>query len=58
MATMQADVSNVRRFCRPKINNKAKVYYKMLNMNCAEIKEPSAIKHICDENLAMIQKTP
>ena len=26
MATMQADVSNVRQFRRPKINTKAKVY--------------------------------
>ena len=51
MATMQADVSNVRRFCRPKINNKAKI-------NRAEIKEPPTIKHICDENLAKIRQTP
>ena len=57
MATMQADVSNVRRFRRPKINNKAKVNYKMVNMNWAEIKEPPAINHICDENLAKIRQT-
>ena len=37
MATMRADVSNVRRFRRPKINNKAKVYHKMVNMNWAEM---------------------
>ena len=40
MATMQAEVSNVRGFRRPKINNKAKVYYKMVNMIWAKIKEP------------------
>ena len=58
MATMQADVSNVRRFHRPKINNTAKVYHKVVNMNWAEIKEPPAIKHNCDENLAKIRQTP
>ena len=55
MATLQADVSNVRRFRRTKINKKAQVYCKMVNMNRAEIKELPAIKHICDENLAKIR---
>ena len=58
MATMQANVSNVRQFRRPKINSKAKVSYKSENMNWAKIKEPPAIKHICDENLAKIRLTP
>ena len=58
MATKQANVSNVCRFRRPKINNKAEVYYKMLNMNWAEIKELYATKHICHKNLAKIWQTP
>ena len=57
MATMQADVSNVRRFRRPKINSKAEVYYKMVNTKWAERTTP-AIIHSCDENLVKIWQTP
>ena len=55
---MRADVSNVCRFRRPEINSKAKVYHKIVHMNWAEIKEPPAINHICDQNLAKIRQTP
>ena len=30
----------------------------MVDMNWAEIKEPPAIKHNCDENLAKIRQSP
>ena len=38
-------------------NHKAKVHYKMVNISLAEVKEPPATKHICNEELDKIRPT-
>ena len=56
-STIQA-YDHIRRFRRPNLNHKAKVYYKIMNMNLPDMEEPPATKHLCNKELEAIRQIP
>ena len=50
--------NSVRRFLVPKLNFKAKEYFKLVNMNGSDILEPPAIKNLDNSEIEDIQTHP
>ena len=54
----EAVESDIRRFCVPKINIDARVYYRMVNLNAEDVTEPPVTKRMALEDVQLLRETP